>query len=96
MFILTLRMTGDQTKAPAFMDGHNAWIKQGFADGAFLAVGNLEPGPGGVLLVQESDLKALEKRVNADPFVAEGVVTPEVIQFSPKKTDERLSFLLEG
>ncbi|WP_020401129.1 YciI family protein [Kordiimonas gwangyangensis] len=96
MFIVTLRMSGDRAKAPALKDGHNAWIKQGFADGAFLAVGNLEPGPGGVLLVQESDLKALEKRVNADPFVAEGVVTPEVIQFTPKKTDDQLSFLLEG
>lgn len=96
MFIVTLRMTGDRTKAPAFMEGHNAWIRQGFEDGVFLAVGSLQPGPGGVLLVQESDLKALENRVNADPFVAEGVVTPEVIQFSPKKTDERLSFLLEG
>jgi uncharacterized protein YciI len=96
MFIVTLKMTGDRTKAAAFMEGHNAWIKQGFVDGAFLAVGNLEPGPGGVLLVQEGDLKALEKRVNADPFVAEGIVTPEVIQFSPKKTDERLSFLREG
>lgn len=96
MFIVTLRMSGDRTKAPAFMEGHNAWIKQGFEDGAFLAIGNLEPGPGGVLLVRESDLKALEKRVNADPFVAEGIVTPEVIRCSPKKTDERLSFLLEG
>jgi hypothetical protein len=32
--------------------------------------------------------------VNDDPFVAENVVTAEVLEISPNQADERLNFLL--
>lgn len=36
----------------------------------------------------------LEVRVKADPFVAEDVVTAEIIEITPGAADERLAFLL--
>jgi hypothetical protein len=33
--------------------------------------------------------------VKDDPFVAEGVVSAEIIEIAPAKTDERLNFLVE-
>src|SRR5688572_23755821 len=53
MFVITLRFA-DKTKAPQFMDGHNAWIKRGFDDGVFLLVGSLQPNAGGAILAHNA------------------------------------------
>jgi hypothetical protein len=34
--------------------------------------------------------------VNADPFVAEGVVSAEILEITPSRADARLDFLLAG
>ncbi|MFC3285951.1 hypothetical protein [Litchfieldella rifensis] len=57
-------------------------------------VGSLKPGPGGSIIAHGVSLEALENRVNKDPFVAENIVTVEVLEIEPKKADDRLSFLL--
>jgi hypothetical protein len=36
----------------------------------------------------------LQVRVNGDPFVAENVVSAEILEITPSKTEERLQFLL--
>jgi hypothetical protein len=41
-----------------------------------------------------TSLSELEARVDSDPFVAENVVSAEILEIEPKKADERLSFLL--
>lgn len=92
MFIITLRFA-DKTKAPQFMDGHNAWIKRGFDDGVFLLVGSLQPNAGGAILAHNASPEEIEARVQDDPFVAEGVVSAEILAVAPGRTDERLAFL---
>lgn len=92
MFVITLRFA-DKTKAPQWMDGHNAWIKKGFDDGVFLLVGSLQPNAGGVILAHNAELAEIEARVQADPFVVEGVVSAEVLSITPGRTDERFAFL---
>lgn len=94
MFIVLLKFSENKKQAGAFMDGHNAWIKKGFDDGVFVLVGSLQPGLGGSVMAHNITLDALEKRVSEDPFVAENIVSVEIIEIEPKKTDERLSFLL--
>ncbi len=94
MFIILLRFSDNKAKAPELMAAHNAWIKQGFDDGVFLLVGSIEPGAGGSIIAHNSDLDAITGRVNDDPFVAENVVRAEIIEISPKKADQRLSFLM--
>lgn len=93
MFVITLRIT-DKSKAPPLMEGHNAWIKAGFDDGVFVFVGSLQPpNAGGVILALGASQADIEARVKADPFVAEGVVSAEILAVAPGRTDDRLAFL---
>lgn len=94
MFIVFLRFSDNKSKAGAFMQGHNDWIKKGFDDGVFLLVGSLQPGLGGGILAHNVSLANLTDRVNEDPFVAENVVKAEIVEFAPSKAEERLEFLL--
>jgi len=94
MFIVLLKFSDNKSQAGKFMEGHNAWIKKGFDDGVFLLVGSIEPGRGGSVIAHNSSLSNLQDRVNEDPFVTGNVVTAEIIELSPKKADERLSFLV--
>lgn len=95
MFIILLKFSDNKSAAGQFMEGHNQWIKQGFDDGVFLVVGSLQPKLGGGVVAYNTTLAELESRVNDDPFVAEGVVTAEIIEISPNRADERVNFLLE-
>lgn len=92
MFIITLRFA-DKAKAPQLMDAHNAWIRQGFDDGVFLLVGGLQPSAGGAIIAHGTSRAEVEARVKEDPFVAEGVVTVEILEIAPGRTDDRLAFL---
>ncbi|MBJ3777331.1 YciI family protein [Acuticoccus mangrovi] len=92
MFIITL-LFADKTKAPPLMEGHKAWIERGFDDGVFLLVGSLLPGIGGAILAHEASRAALERRVDEDPFVAQGVVVADILEVAPGRTDARLAFL---
>jgi uncharacterized protein YciI len=95
MFIVLLRFSDNKAQAGQFMEGHNDWIKRGFDDGVFLMVGSLQPNPGGGILAHNTSLADLQARVSDDPFVAENVVTAEILEITPSKTDGRLKFLLD-
>ncbi|UYN95657.1 MAG: hypothetical protein KIT25_01530 [Enhydrobacter sp.] len=92
MHVITLRFA-DKSKAPQFMDAHNAWIKRGFDDGVFLLTGSLQPNAGGMILAHNASREEIEARVQDDPFVAEGVVDAEILAVTPGRADERLAFL---
>jgi uncharacterized protein YciI len=94
VFVVLLKFSGNKSRAGEFMDGHNAWISQGFDDGVFLLVGSLQPGLGGSVVAHNTSLSELEARVDSDPFVAENVVSAEILEIKPEKADERLRFLL--
>ncbi|MEM9964094.1 MAG: YciI family protein [Asticcacaulis sp.] len=83
MFIIFLRFAAHKDKAPAFMEAHKLWLKQGFAEGVFLMSGSLKPAGGGVILAHALSLEEAEVRVQADPFVREGIVSAEIIEVSP-------------
>jgi hypothetical protein len=61
----------------------------------FLLAGSLQPGLGGGVIAHNTSLPDLQGRMNADPFVAEKVVSAEVLEIAPSKADARLNFLLE-
>lgn len=83
MFVITLRLA-DKTKAPQFMDGHNAWIKRGFDDGAFLLVGSFQPNAGGAILAHNASPEEIEARVQDDPFVARARLAPKSLCATPQ------------
>jgi uncharacterized protein YciI len=93
MFIVLLKFSENKGQAGQFMEGHNAWIKCGFDDGVFLLTGSLQPGLGGGILAHDTSLADLKARVNGDPFVIEKVVSAEIIEITPGRTDKRLDFL---
>lgn len=94
MFIVLLKFSDNKGQARQFMEGHNEWIRRGLDDGIFLLVGSLQPNLGGGIVAHNTTLSDLQSRVNNDPFVAENVVSAEILEITPSKTDERLKFLL--
>ena len=95
MFVVLLKFSGNKGQAGQFMEGHKAWIERGFDDGVFLLAGGLQPGLGGGIVAHNTSLPDLQGRVNDDPFVAENVVSAEILEIAPSRTDERLEFLLD-
>ena len=95
MFIVLLKFSSNKGNASQLMAGHNQWIQQGFDDGVFLLVGGLQPQLGGAVIAHNTSRADLQDRINSDPFVAENVVTAEMIEINPAKADERLQFLIE-
>ena len=96
MFLVLLRFTDRNAAAPSFMAAHSRWVQQGFDDGVFLLAGGLAAGAGGAIVAQGNSMEAMQRYVDADPFVAEGIVTPEILQITASRADPRLQFLLEG
>ncbi len=94
MFVVLLKFSGNKGQAGQFMQGHKEWIQRGFDDGVFLLIGNLQPGLGGAVVAHNTSLSDLQSRVNGDPFVAEKVVSAEILEIAPSRADERLAFLL--
>ncbi|MHB8473871.1 MAG: YciI family protein [Gammaproteobacteria bacterium] len=95
MFIVFLKFSDNKAQASQFMEGHKEWIKRGFDDGVFLLVGSLQPNLGGGIVAHNTSLSELQSRVSADPFVAENVVSAEILEITPSKADERLKFMLD-
>jgi uncharacterized protein YciI len=94
MHVVLLKFTRNKAEAGRFMDGHNDWIRRGFEDGVFLLAGSLQPRLGGAILAHGVSLSELQARVKEDPFVAEDVVSAEILEVTPGRADERLAFLL--
>jgi len=95
MFIVLLKFSDNKDQASQLMEGHKEWIKRGFDDGVFLLAGSLQPNLGGGIVSHNTSLSDLQSRVNDDPFVAENVVSAEILEITPAKADERLKFLLD-
>lgn len=95
MFIVLLKFSSNKGQASQSMEGHKEWIKRGFDDGVFLLAGSLQPNFGGGIVAHNTSLSDLQSRGNDDPFVAENVVSAEILEITPSKTDGRLKFLLD-
>ena len=94
MFIILLKFSSNKGQAGQYMEVHKEWIRRGFDDGLFLMAGSLQPNLGGGIVGYNTSLPDLQIRVNADPFVANQVVSAEILEITPARTDERLAFLL--
>lgn len=94
MFIVLLRFSDQRERASEFMSEHNDWIRTGFEEGVFLLAGRLQPDLGGAIVARRETLSDLKRRVDRDPFVAQGVVSVEILEVTPGRVDERLESLL--
>ncbi|MGQ9426419.1 YciI family protein [Gilvimarinus sp. F26214L] len=94
MFIVLFRFSTNREQAGQYVESHKAWIKRGIDDGVFLVAGSLLPKQGGAVLAHNITLPELKNRVNDDPFVAESVVSAEILEVAPAMVSEKLQFLL--
>jgi uncharacterized protein YciI len=94
MFVVLLKFSGNKGLAAQFLEDHKAWLKRGFDEGVFLLSGSLQPNLGGGIFAHNTSLPDLQSRLNADPFVANGVASPEIHEIAPSRADERLKFVL--
>ena len=95
MFVIQLKFSTNKANAGQFMDGHNAWLKDGFSREIFLLAGTIQPKLGGAILAHNATLEQIQAIVKEDPFVVEGVVTTEIIEIMPSKAVPQLEFLLQ-
>ena len=86
MFVLLLTYVKPLAEVDALMRRHMAWLDEHYAAGRFLVSGRRIPRTGGVILARGDDRGEIEAIAAADPFVAGGVATCEVIQFRPSQT----------
>jgi len=93
MFMVMLRFSANKERAGKFLEGHRDWIQRGFDDGVFLLAGSLQPERGGGIIAHNTSLSDLQRRVDDDPFVAENIVSAEILEIAPSRTDKRLDFL---
>lgn len=90
MYVVLLKFANNRSNASSYVKGHQDWIKRGFDDGVFLLVGGLQSNLGGGIVAQGTSLSALQERVSQDPFVAENIVSAEILEITPSRIDERL------
>jgi len=93
MFVILLKFTERKDSAAQLLAAHNEWIQRGFDEKVFVLVGGLRSRTGGAILAVNTSMEALQARVNADPFVAEGIVIPDIEEIVPNRVDERLGLL---
>lgn len=94
MFVILLKFSANKANAPRHMEGHNAWLKEGFEKGIFLLAGTIQPQRGGAIVAHGAKLEQIEEIVKNDPFVAENVVTAEILEITPSKVAPQLGFLM--
>ncbi|TAA26794.1 YciI family protein [Pseudoxanthomonas winnipegensis] len=94
MFIVFLRFAVDRSQAAPLLQAHAQWLQQGFDDGVFALAGSLPPQAVGAILAHGLSRSDLERRLQADPFVAAGVVHSEIVEVAPAKAATGLEFLL--
>lgn len=94
IFIVLLKLSDNKSQASQFIKGHNEWLNRGFDDQVFFLAGSLQPNLGGSILAHNTSLSDLKIRLNDDPFVAENVVSVEILEITASKADDRVEFLL--
>lgn len=82
----------DPAQASEHVDGHRAWLDEGFNDDVFLLSGSI-PERGGAVLTQHASAAEVAERVERDPFVENGVVTADVIEIAPSRFHPSLAHL---
>ena len=91
--VVSLTYRAELDAIDAAMKDHVAWLSRGYAEGVFVASGRKVPRTGGVILVR-GHRREVEALVATDPFVAGGLATAEVTEFTASMAAPALAELL--
>ncbi|MBG0777634.1 MAG: GTP cyclohydrolase [Desulfovibrionaceae bacterium] len=96
MFVVSLTYVRPLEVVDALLAEHVEFLKQGYAEGVFLASGRKSPRTGGVILARAASRAALEALLARDPFRREGAAEYEITEFAATMTAPELAALREG
>jgi len=94
MFIVSLSYIAPLEEIDAQLEHHVHWLKQGYADGLFLASGRKEPRTGGIILAQ-GQRHTLQQYLQQDPFALAGLARYDMTEFTPSMSASGLELLLQ-
>ena len=92
MHIVTLTYKVPNDEVDRHLEGHMAWLKEGYASGTFLAAGHRVPRTGGMIFAQ-GERAAVEAFARLDPFAVNGVADYAVTEVNLTMTAEGLEGL---
>lgn len=96
MYIVLFKFTPLREQAAASMSAHTAWLRRHIDAGTILIAGSLDAGQGGALIVAPIARHALDACLAQDPFVALGIVRPEVRAIQPSGMAAGFASLLQA
>ncbi len=94
IYVVVLNYVKPLSEIDEQIPAHVEWLKQGYADGVFLASGRKIPRTGGVILAKGDSIESLHRRLQMDPFQRLGLATAEVIPFEASLCADELKGLL--
>ncbi len=94
LYVVTLKYIKSLEEVDAHIPAHIEWLKQGYADGVFLASGRQVPRVGGVILAQCANKESLIERLQHDPFSKNKLVETVITAFEPSMCADALKPLL--
>lgn len=90
MFVLEVTYHAPLETVKAALPAHHAWLDEHFKAGLFLASGRKSTRDGGVILAVGKDRARIEKILEEDPFITEGLATYRVVEFTAANTAPEL------
>lgn len=82
LFVVDIEYVVPFEQIEPVLSPHMAFIKQGYAEGRFLASGPKNPRTGGVIIAIGTSRDEIETLMAQDPFAQNGVVRMQITEFA--------------
>ena len=82
IFVVDLVYLAPLEDVDVYLEGHRAFLRDGYSKGMFLASGPKKPRTGGIILAQAKTRADLEQFLEGDPFKANGVANYDITEFN--------------
>ncbi|VWX50581.1 YciI family protein [Novosphingobium sp. 9U] len=81
MYIVLITYIRPIEEVDARLRDHATWVREGLADGVFVACGREPSRTGGVIVARGESRPDLEARLTRDPFQMYGLATNKIVPF---------------
>ena len=95
MFIIDLTYIAPLEAIDGQMKAHMAFLRKCYAENLFIASGRKVPRTGGIIIATGGSKEELERLMQQDPFVNEGLAEFHIIEFQASQHHPDLKKLLK-
>jgi uncharacterized protein YciI len=95
-FLIFIRYTAPISDIELHTASHRAFLQEGYDSGMLLMSGPLVPRTGGVLIARADSPEQVMAFLARDPFTLAGVVSHELIEFKPVKSQAFVADWIAG